>query len=452
MFRNLLLPLAAIVLLMPLAAGGARPVDQCSRQCTPHSADLNGPGVRRGDEAVWTVLYPHFNPEESQNARINSQSLHHSEADLNRGFNLGPSIVLPNVNGNTTLHMPPYMFVWESTPGFVEFLDGGQRIHQEFGLAQDVHLAGDEMILYFYLSPFNVPNHNDRTSPVDVGVMPRVAIDVRVDMGRHARVKDETIIAELDTGKDGLLGDSRVDMLMNPDGTIPVYEFELHLPLKRHTIEGGYLRGGYVVSIIPYQFRNEDQDVQFSQSDWRIRTGEKYLPRLVVQQQHPLVSKYAWMNIFREKLFVRWSFISVWGTYDVDPDTLRLDVTGPNGPLDSKTIEDVRLKFGVDHDTHFVPANQTWAIPFKKAQLPDGDYVATGRVQNLQGTYELVQEWRFKLENGWPVFDGAEGAPPGRAQTLAAPPPKSGGESPGFEAALLLAVGLIGWPAIRRRP
>jgi hypothetical protein len=202
------------------------------------------------------------------------------------------------------------------------------------------------------------------------------------------------------------------------------------------------------VTVVPYQIK-QGEDAEFTQAEWRVRTGAKFPPRVVLDVANPLMTKSTWVHTYNDGLFFRWSFVSPWGSYDWDANTIEIRVDGPKS-LTAADIELIKVKYSGDHDGHFKPVNITWMYDFVENPLPGGEYTLHTSLVNLQHTYQLEWTQTFTVDNrGVPQVDaigagtGSAGGPGAKSGT--------GGESPGPAAIVLFAALAVAALALRRR-
>lgn len=405
----------ALAALAPAGASEPIAVEKCSRECDPQA--VNGNTVKTGKEPTNLILYGHF-----QNI-LDMAPLNTQQPDSMREPDLQGSFLMPTIDTNTGVcqqqscadfHFKNNQFTMFSSPGLVEYLtDGSWRTHQEPGLAGDAKLVGEEIRLYWYLSAHSLSGQNSGSgtgSTARVGVMPQVGVYARMETGRFP-YRGEAIAESADFDTNGPGSTERANMVTLPSQP-DVYEFQVKMRILKDVIPNSHLANGFIVYVNPYQVKTEAQEgVQFAQPDWRLRTGPNFPPRLVVPVEDTMSTVASSLTIFDERLFVRWSLLSVMGSYDLRDSELKIDITGP-GKVDPKAIDFIILKYGKDHDAHFKPVNATWAIDYVNFPLADGDYELKLSIPNLQGTYLLVHTMPFKVVNGKPdVYEIGANAP-----------------------------------------
>lgn len=435
--------------------------------CDPKQANEAAHGQRLilpdDNLPVRTILYAHYLTDILQQAPLNTQFPNPDrEIDLDRGFTM-PTVYVAQ-EGAPCCKFPNNEFKLFSTAGLIEYLPDGFRVHQEPGLAEPVEIVpidGEYVYLYWYMSPEIGPQSVAADRP---GVVPALGVYAKMNLGRFPSDDSRLLIAEGDTGSgyqsETPFADNQcsecVTLVTRPGESDPVYEFKVPLKLERTTIPDvrdpafSDKEKGYVLQVIPYQL--EQEKVRVTQADWRLRTGPEYAPRLVLDVDQPLVTKSTRIHTFAEGLFFRWSFNSVWGTYDVDVNSLDIRIDGPKklGPAE---LELVKIKYSFDHDGHFKPINVTWRYDFVNQPLPAGEYTVSAMVHNLQDTYMLDWTDTFTVDaQGVPQVEdlggGLSGGDPASRVKGGGQP---SGDSPGpTVAALVLACAVAAYAAMRR--
>lgn len=446
------------------------PVDTSCRgdppleNCDPRQANeaAGRPAVITADDnmPVRTILYAHYLENIIQQAPLNTQYPDPDREEDLYGSTFMPTVYVP---GETPCcKFRNNQFKLFSTAGLVEYLADGFRVHQEAGLAEPVQLApidGEYAYVYWYMSPESAPE----AVPGDhVGVMPAVGVYAKWNLGRHPSDDARLLVGEGDTGSGfgsatPLADDQCADcvtMVSQPGETNPVYQFKVPLKLDRTILPDVFdpayddKEKGYFLQVIPYQV--EQEQAQVTETSWRLRTGPDYAPRLVVDVQDPLVTISTRVHTFGDGLFYRWSFKSVWGTYDVDVNTLDLVVEGPDGTTLSPEL--VKIKYSLDHDGHFKPINATWRHDFVQEPLAPGTYTIRASVDNLQGTYRLEWTDEFTVDaDRVPQVEDLGGGFGGDDPAQRLNRGGDGGDAPGASAASLVVAATLGSLLAARR-
>lgn len=486
----LLSALLALTFVAPLSSAQAfQRVTTCKEFCLPNDPDVNPTLVTSEDnKPIKMILYPHFETI-VQRAPLNVQLVDVDEGSLNDGFTmltLNTEIAEP---GN--VHFHNNNLVWYSSAGPVFVVEGKWTTHQEPGLAEDLTLVGENMWLYLYIAVNPVPNGDDDTGlgPLtSVDAMPAIGVYSRIETGRFSYNSQATLIAEGDTDQEDPIGPGRITgccisrVAPQDDSQSQIYQVKVPLKITEagrtipsiwpKTVGGPEGPPGFTVTTNIYQVKQKEnpddgKTNEFTHWDWRLVTGIKgaaqLTPRLVFDIEDPLVTKKAELNVFENDLFTRWSYMSPFGTVDIDPLSLRIGVTGPT-EVSPDLIRLVILKFSTDHNGHFIPVNATWRFNFRQAGLVDGEYTVRVSAQNWQHTYELVEKIPFTVAGGVPktfssstsggvkdipIIGGGSGGPGGPANPQGGG--DEGGKLPGFEAGILVAAGLVAAFASRRR-
>jgi hypothetical protein len=385
---------------------GSAPYDGCSRHpetCDPVAA--NEGQVRTGDQAVRVILFGHFQ-DMLQRAPVNTQPPHPElEPDVNAGF-LMPTLYVEN-EGAPCCRFQNNRFLMVSSPGLIEHDGVDQwRVRQQPYLPYPLRLAGDTVTGFWYISPGS--GSDAAAGEPRPGVMPGVGVYMRMETGYLA--DRGTLIAQGDTGSgyrtEGVPETEGTITMLGTPGQDVVYEFQVPMRLEVERLpfvtDGGWATGeGFVVTAVPYQIEYSDA-VSVTQSDWRLRTGPEYPPRLVVDVERPMRTVMTETVPHDQGLAFRWHLQSVFGSYDVDLDSFTMRVTGPDGVVhaDGNMTRDIR--YSTDHAGVFRPVNATWRLMpgIGDGPLPDGRYHVDASVVSHQGTYRLTWEQDYRLRDG----------------------------------------------------
>lgn len=388
--------------------------------------------------------------------------------------NEGRSVTLDTHTGTPgDVHQRYNEIKWYSTAGPVFVVEGQWIVHQEPGFAEDVHIVGETIWLYLYLTATNRPGEDQGSGPLGaltIDALPAVGIYARIESGRFSFNPQGTLLAEGDTGANELFGvapGAERAHLVAVDGDGPaIWEFKVPLTVHNATWESVWPNtpdgpegpAGVTITIRIYEVREDGQPAdsrgaEFMAPGWGVVSGTMpdgrfFPPRLVLPVSAPLVTKTTELTRFEKDLFFRWSYVSSFGGVDIDPLSLRTSVTGPT-EVSPDLIRLVDLHFSTDHNGHLKPVKSTWRMNFLEARLADGEYTFHASVENWQGTYRLEENIVFSVQGGVPTtYESADGVVPisflgdreGKAHEL-----------PGLSALLLFMVFMIGIRAARRR-
>lgn len=328
----------------------------CSRECQPHQVNTESPA----DLPVNVILYAHL-VDALQRAPLNAVPPDPAyEPDVNGGF-LTPTIKVRE----DLVHFESNWFTLYHIPRFVQY--PLNVTNQDGPLSYPLKLGGPTAKLYWYLSPQAVPNFSGAPSPVGaVGVIPQLHVYARIDSGRHAF--HGKLIAE---------GQTLAPVLMNLPGQDYAYEFEVPLKIMAPEIPA---ENGFVVSVNWYQYDNGEE--QFAQNDWRIRSGIRFAPRVILPVANPL-QLVEHQSLYRAGThFIATTVAPVLGAYDIWP--FSLNMTFQEGP---RAVGDPSPVFYFYNPLKPQTVKVLWAVPNDQGPLPAGTYTFELSLMNFQQTY-----------------------------------------------------------------
>jgi hypothetical protein len=343
------------------AQGSVDRVLYCSKDCRP--SDVNDPDVN--NTPVNVILYAHIQ-DALQRAPLNTLPPDPAqEKDVNGGFPT-PTIRLRE----DVVNFENNWFYLYHLPKFVEY--GTSAANQDGPLSYPLELVGKTIKLYWYLSPHAVPSQNSSSLPArSLGAMPNVNVYARIDTGRHPF--HGSLVAE---------GRTSTPIMVSLPGEDYAYQFEVPLEIKNATVPPD---GGFVVSINWYQFQNGEN--QAMQSDWRVRTGIRFAPRLVMPVGNPM-KLLETESLFRAGThYLATGLSPVFGAYDIDPYSLNM--TYESGP--SKVGNPAPLFYFYNPIRPQV-VKVVWAVPSDGPPLSAGNYTFRLAAMNLQHTYRFQSD------------------------------------------------------------
>lgn len=350
-----------------------------------------------GSDATCTVLYAHLFAL-LQGVPLTTQPPTNACPDLAKGFTTFPAF--------PPLFDTASMDLWTMV-GPIEYPRVGceARLRPERGLAFEVRLDPRVALAFHWFLSADTDDVSllvDPSEP-DTGAMPCVEVRVTLQTGRvfgqgtvlaqgsarrtvlSSNVAEPRRLPQFDPCAEGDLVLAHHPFLE----VAPVHEFPVSLspvgqPLPRDE--------GFVVRVEWSQVR--DGPVEANQREWNVHSGADYRNRLVVPVVSPLrmapphVERYG-----QHHLIINASVQSPWGTYDVDVDSIRLDVLDANGfVIPPRSLTGPLLGYSTDHHANVHPVNATWAWDFLKAQSSPGPYTVRVSASNSQHTDTLVQE------------------------------------------------------------
>ncbi|HEX9816024.1 MAG TPA: hypothetical protein VGB18_03500 [Candidatus Thermoplasmatota archaeon] len=352
------------LLLAPTTAAQSMPpghVIYCSHDCLPY--DVNDEDT--SNVPVNVVLYAHI-LDALQRAPLNviPPDLG-KEPDINRGFptptlKVAEDVLWFNNNGFVMYHMPTFMRY------------EGQGLNQDGPLAYQMNLSKEGAKLFWYMSPHAVPQSNSTASPVgSIGAMPMVTVSATIETGRHPGYGE--LIAHGSTSTPAMIGAPTTDY---------AYEFEVPLTVVLDKVPP---EEGFVVHVTWQQLGTEES--QIAQSDWRIRTGPRFAPRVILPVENPMrLSEVT--TIYRSGThYLVTDITSLFGAYDLNP--FSLNMTFRDGPMAAGKPQPIYYfpNSRVPHTVRIV-----WALPPESPDVPGlkaGTYDFKLAASNLWGTYAM---------------------------------------------------------------
>lgn len=362
MRRALLWTLA--LLLVPTTAAQSMPpghVLYCSKECLPF--DVNDED--NSNVPVNVVLYAHI-LDALQRAPLNVIPPDFgNEPDANDGFmtptvKVAEDVLWFNNNGFTMFHMPSQMRYQ------------GDGLNQDGPLAYTMNLSKEGAKMFWYLSPHVIPESNSTLSPIgSVGVMPMVTVTATIETGRHPGYGE--LIAR---------GSSSTPIMVGLPTTDYAYEFEIPLTVVQDRVPP---EEGFVVYVSWHQYG--DDESQVAQNDWRIRSGPRFVPRVILPVENPLRLTES-TSIYRAGThYLVTDITSLFGAYDLNP--FSLNMTFNDGPMAAGKPQPIYYfpNSRVPHTVRIV-----WALPPESPENPGlkaGTYEFNLAASNLWGTYVL---------------------------------------------------------------
>jgi hypothetical protein len=153
---------------------------------------------------------------------------------------------------------------------------------------------------------------------------------------------------------------------------------------------------GFLLRIEWYQWDGGDPDAPDNvvQRDWNVRTGPKYLPRLILPVEDAILIENVTVRMSREETWIGVAFASPWGNHDVDRTNARLEIYDADDKLVLRDREPL-LYFVQCNDCEHRAENISFRLDEHAAKLAPGDYTLKIMAPNWQHT--AVAEWRALL-------------------------------------------------------
>lgn len=333
------------------------------------------------------------------------------EADLSQGF-VGHHCGTPDVG---SCDDDPDNEVWlYTTAGFVQIKEYTEfdyaKLHNERGLTKDTRLdTGRDITAEFYMSadahgwpllacspglphdvPWPVPCWN-----WDPGVLSQWQVEATVYtgiLGEYGGAADEApdIAAALEGNKLTPLasGASKpvdvqsLEMTGNP--TVWKFDIDLGKPV-RDVIKK---EESYVVRFQWWSVKPNGEKMILPELDvWNANSGQYYPPTVKL----PVKGAFNVEMVLPQFVYGKLVFLGImntpWGSYDVDHDSVQLEIknTRTGALVEPRTLQRL-ADFSVAHGGHYKPVNVTYVWDYRMDGLPAGDYDVTVRASNHQGS------------------------------------------------------------------
>lgn len=132
---------------------------------------------------------------------------------------------------------------------------------------------------------------------------------------------------------------------------------------------------------------------------WNVNGGEDFPPTITYPVKNPLDVELVFPRFIHDKLVVLGVLNTPWGSYDVDMESIDLEVKDEAGdvvPVDPNTMQ-TSIDSSVAHAGHYKPIDVTWVWDYQTQGLDPGTYTATVKATNFQGSYSTQTESTFTI-------------------------------------------------------
>lgn len=333
------------------------------------------------------------------------------EADLSQGFT-GHYCGIP---GDVTCEDDPQNEVWlYTTAGFVQIKEYTQfdysKLHNERGLTKDTYLdMGRDIKAEFYMSAdlhgwllaFCTPGvPHDVPWPVpcwnwDPGYLSQWQVEATIYtgiLGEHGGAADEApdIATAFADGKLTPLATGVSDPVdvqsLEATGNPTVWKFDINLgPPQRDVIKK---EESYVVRYQWWSLKPNGEKMVLPEADvWNVDSGEYYPPTITLPVKGAFNVEMVLPQFVYGKLVVLGIMNTPWGSYDVDHDSVQIEIknTRTGTIIEPRSIQRL-ADFSVAHGGHYKPVNVTYVWDFMADGVPAGEYDVTIRAANFQGS------------------------------------------------------------------
>lgn len=333
------------------------------------------------------------------------------EADLSQGI-VGHNCGLP---GGATCEDDGGNEVWlYTTAGFVQIKEYTQfdysKLHNERGLTKDTSLdTGRDITAEFYMSadlhgwplaactpgvphdvPWPVPCWN-----WDPGYLSQWQVEATIYtgiLGEYGGAADEApdIATAFTEGKLTPLATGVSDPVdvqsLEATGNPTVWKFDINLgPPQRDVIKK---EESYVVRYQWWSLKPNGEKMVLPEADvWNVDSGEYYPPTVTLPVKGAFNVEMVLPQFVYNKLVVLGIMNTPWGSYDVDHDSVKIEITNTRtgATVEPRSIQRL-ADFSVAHGGHYKPVNVTYVWDYVADGLAPGDYDVTISASNFQGS------------------------------------------------------------------
>lgn len=352
------------------------------------------------------------------------------EADLSQGFT-GHYCGIP---GDATCEDDPQNEVWlYTTAGFVQIKEYTQfdysKLHNERGLTKDTYLdMGRDIKAEFYMSAdlhgwllaFCTPGvPHDVPWPVpcwnwDPGYLSQWQVEATIYtgiLGEHGGAADEApdIATAFADGKLTPLATGVSDPVdvqsLEATGNPTVWKFDINLgPPQRDVIKK---EESYVVRYQWWSLKPNGEKMVLPEADvWNVDSGEYYPPTITLPVKGAFNVEMVLPQFVYGKLVVLGIMNTPWGSYDVDHDSVQIEIknTRTGTIIEPRSIQRL-ADFSVAHGGHYKPVNVTYVWDYAADGVPAGEYDVTISAANFQGSASASCTGGFTLGEGGAAGD-----------------------------------------------
>ena len=481
-----------------LVAGLALPSTLAQAPPVINEADVIAEILKTPGKEV--TFYGHIFTNGRQDGSPMNTQFPDGEDDFSRGFSTacGQPPPAPADNADCRAGLDLNENYWYSTAGFVQVKNsdewGGDfgLFHNERGLTKDVYLdTGMTPRATYHMSAdwfgWPVAACGVICFNWDPGYFPGWTIEAtlyHVPLGElHSSPSEkpefDLVISEDPSAVKMAFGVSEpVDMLSfdyeTPAGggkTVYAYSFDL---AWEPTFDGKVpLTDNIVVKWEWYEKQGENEFIIGSSTGlaWNINSGEDYPSNVVLPVRNPIDVELVYPQFIHDKLVFLSVINTPWGSYDLDPELIKLIIKDESGNLVVPSEENLAkvVEQSVAHSGHYNPIKPTWVWDYQGDELKPGDYTVTVEATNFQHSvtasttakFTVTPEGAGETEVGQSgiqtlkgnIHAGHEGtsADPNVANSTATAPATTTEKSPGLAVPVLGAAMLAVAVLLRRR-
>ncbi len=321
---------------------------------------------------------------------------------------------------------------WYTTAGFVQIKDYTEfsydKLHNERGLTKDTYLdTSRDIKSEFYMSAdahgwllaLCTPNSvvpvvpRDTPWPIpcwnwDPGYLPQWQVEATIYtaiLGEYGGQADEApdIASALEAGKLTILAQGVSDIVdvqsLEVAGQPIVWKFPVNLGKPQRDVilkEESYVVRHQWWSVKP----NGDRVIVANVDKWNVDGGEYFPPTITLPVKGAFNVELVLPQFVHDKLVILGIMNTPWGSYDVNQDTVKLEITNKAGtPVNPVRIEKL-ADFSVAHGGHYKPVNITYVWDYQQDKLPPGEYSVKISGSNFQESATASCTGSFTILSG----------------------------------------------------
>lgn len=147
-----------------------------------------------------------------------------------------------------------------------------------------------------------------------------------------------------------------------------------------------------------YALLNGQRTLEDNLLSWNVNSGEFFPDRVILPVKNAFDVELVLPQFLHNKLVVHGIVNTPWGSYDADPESVRLTVTNRDGTKEA-VVEHVETyaDYSVAHGGHYRPVNVTYVWDYSKDKLAPGEYKAVISAANHQASATASCEALFKI-------------------------------------------------------
>ncbi len=150
---------------------------------------------------------------------------------------------------------------------------------------------------------------------------------------------------------------------------------------------------------IVYRVYSDTAAGDVSPTTFRWWSGEFFAPSYTLPVENAFEVERVIPNFANGKLALLGIMNTPWGSYDVDANSVELNIEGPDGSITPTQIERYS-DFSVAHGGHYDPVNVTWIWDYRNEGISPGEYTVTVSASNFQNSASADCRATFTIEEG----------------------------------------------------